>query len=383
MAHWFSGAPSQSTEVFDTWPDLSEFSAGEVATVPNFKYPDGSPATLYSGQNASAVLHHFQWMQQEGIDGIWLSEFITHTPLAGGTNAGDWPYVQRILNNARAAATSTGRTWAFLYDTSGASTSAVVNATEQQWKNMVDQGYTSDPRYLHQNGLPAVMLYGFFYNDTNHVIGNPAIGNALIQFFHTPGKYQAYLVGSGQWYWAQAGSTSTDFQNMLFTLDAYVPWNVGHTTKTTDGTIKAQTGTWASDKAAFESHGVKFIPLVYPGTDNAGPPRATQVAPHRQGKFYWEQFVTASQLGTSDAIFVAMYDELNEATAIMPVTNTPPVQTPPFYTYEGYPAHWYEQLTYAGEYYLKNNLPVPATIPLSPTPAVLSSVTTTASGLAW
>jgi hypothetical protein len=361
-AHWFnSSTPSQSEEAFDSWPDVSSFAASEVTTVPGFQYPDGSPATLYSGQNAGAVLHHFQWMKTEGIDGVWLSEFENHLP--GGSDASDYPNVERILNNVKAAADSTGRTWAFLYDTSGASTSILVSVIETQWENMVDEGYTNDCRYLHQNGLPVVMLYGFFPNDSNHNLGDPTYGNPLIDFFQAPGKYQAFVVGSGSWNWT---SGSTDYQNMLFRLGAYIPWNVGHDTLASNGNITAQTGTWASDYAAFKSHNVRYIPLIFPGTNAAGPPATTPTAPRRDGYFFWEQFVAASKISGINSAFIAMYDEVNEGTQIMPVTNNPPSQTPAFYTYDGYPGNWYERLAVTGESYLKNQTVAPDSIPIQP-----------------
>jgi hypothetical protein len=232
---------------------------------------------------------------------------------------------------------------------------------------MVDQGYTSDPHYLHQNGLPVVEVYGFFpvtSTPSSHILGDPTVGNPLITFFQTPGKYQAFVVGSGAWYWTQG---TTDFQQMLFRLGAYIPWNVGHDTiDSSTGNIKAQAGTWISDNAAFTAHNVKFIPLVFPGTNAAGPPTANPTAPRRDGNFFWEQFVAASQIGGINAIYVAMFDELNEGTQIMPITNSPPPQTPTFYTYDGYSGDWYERLAVEGETLLKNNQPVPPTIPIQP-----------------
>jgi hypothetical protein len=61
-----------------------------------------------------------------------------------------------------------------------------------------------------------------------------------------------------------------------------------------------------------------------------------------------------------------MFDELNEGTQIMPITNSPPSQTPAFYTYDGYPGDWYERLAVEGETLLKSNQPAPPTIPIQP-----------------
>ncbi len=45
--------------------------------------------------------------------------------------------------------------------------------------------------------------------------------------------------------------------------------------------------------------------------------------------------------------YVAMFDEVDEATAIFKVTNTPPVEAR-FQTYEGRPSDWYLRLTGEG-----------------------------------
>jgi hypothetical protein len=162
-------------------------------------------------------------MENEGIDAVMLSEFGNYFP--GGSRSAGYSVVQTTLDNVRAAADATGRAWAFEYDTSGMSASTMYNIITTQWQNMVDQGYTSDPEYLHQNGFPVVELYGFFPNDSNHILGNPSDGNALITYFETPGKYQAVVIGSGA---QNYGTGSADYRAMLMRLYAYIPWNVGH-----------------------------------------------------------------------------------------------------------------------------------------------------------
>jgi len=301
-------------------------------------------------------------MENEGIDGVWLSQFGNHLP--GGAQASDYPNVKRIMDNVRTAATSTGRTWALMYDTSGVAQANLYSIITTQWQSMVDQDYTSDPQYLHQNGLPVVEIYGFFPNDSNHSVGDPAVGNPLITYFQTPGKYQAIVVGSGSVGW-QTGSA--DFQAMLLRLNAYIPWNVGRIrTDPSTGNIVSNTTTWAASNAAFKANNVKFIPLVYPGTNIAGPPSDPPTAPRRDGNFLWEQFVAASSIGGINTVFIAMFDEVNEGTQIFPVTNTPPVQSPAFYTYDGFPGDWYMRLVVEGEKMLKNNTPITTTIPITP-----------------
>ena len=66
-----------------------------------------------------------------------------------------------------------------------------------------------------------------------------------------------------------------------------------------------------------------------------------------------------------DSVYVAMFDEVDEGTAIFKVTSAPPTQGH-FVGYEGLPSDWYLRLVGEGGRRLKHGLPVPAEIPLKP-----------------
>ena len=66
-----------------------------------------------------------------------------------------------------------------------------------------------------------------------------------------------------------------------------------------------------------------------------------------------------------DMAFVAMFDEVDEGTAIFKVSNTPPTQAY-FVTYEGKPADWYLRLTAEGTKIIAGERPNTGTIPISP-----------------
>ena len=82
------------------------------------------------------------------------------------------------------------------------------------------------------------------------------------------------------------------------------------------------------------------------------------------GEFFWKQFYAARNLSL-DMAYVAMFDEVDEGTAIFKVSNTPPTQGH-FVTYDGQPVDWYMRLTAEGSKILngeKSNTPI---IPISP-----------------
>ena len=67
-------------------------------------------------------------------------------------------------------------------------------------------------------------------------------------------------------------------------------------------------------------------------------------------------------------IYVAMFDEVDEGTAIFKCTNNPPVGSSPFLTYEGLPSDHYLWLTGEGGRLLRGERPLLDTMPERPKP---------------
>jgi len=109
------------------------------------------------------------------------------------------------------------------------------------------------------------------------------------------------------------------------------------------------------------------LPVVYPGfdwTNLKGPQAQRDTIDRRGGAFFWEQFVAAKKLNTG-MVYVAMFDEVDEATAIFKVTNDPPTQAN-FTTYEGLPSDWYLRLTGEGAKMIRGDAPLAEQIPIRP-----------------
>ena len=362
-AHVFNGNSLTPAKLaFDTWPDMSELSKDEKYPVPGFTYPDGRQADFYSAQNPKTVLRHFKWMKQYGIDGVWLSEFCGHFPGAKGES--DTTALLQIMRNVRSAATATGRTWAFMWDMSGLPGPLAHDVILNQWKKMVDQGITSDPRYLHHDGKPVLLIWGFFPGRPGT---QPVFCKSMVDFLEAPGKYQAALVGGVDPNWRALGSP--EFQAMLMSMTAIQPWSVGRVVKDPSTYYKIQnTSLWAGDIEKCKANNVIFIPVFNSGTHVAGPPPnppAIPVVPRRTGNYLWEQFVAAAKTGTINSAFIAMFDEINEGTQIMKIENNPPVQAP-FLTYDGATSDYYLRLVGLGAKMLKSHTPISNIIPISP-----------------
>lgn len=362
--HWSRDAAriAPETLTFEMWPDLTEYSPEERFPVPGFTYPDGRTAELFSSDNAATVLRHFRWMRDYGIDGAWLQHFVVDLP--GGPAETRYPSRLRVLRHVQQAAKQTGRVWALSYDIAGTPADLIYDTLTRNWRELVDSGMTKDPRYLSAEGKPVVQVWGFYRNNDGNRM-TAALANRLIDFFQTKGKYSAYLVGGGDWNWRS--NPDPEWGTFLRRLDAYIPWNVGNYTRDQNGVVSASTGYWAEDKAECERAGVLWIPSVYPGFswDNLmRKPAGTTNIPRRGGRFLWEQFVQAKKLGVNSA-YVAMFDEVDEGTAIFKVTSSPPTQAH-FVGYEGLPSDWYLRLVGEGARMLRGKRPLSPELPIQP-----------------
>ncbi|MFN3408894.1 MAG: glycoside hydrolase family 71/99-like protein [Limisphaerales bacterium] len=352
--HW-SRDPRQittSTVTFEMWPDLTEYGPDERYPAGDFTHPDGSPAHLFSSQNSHTVHRHFDWMRDYGIDGVFVQRFVSDIP--------DRPWMTNVLNHARAAARRTGRVLALTYDLSGAPTNTVFSRLTNDWRWLaLETGLTGDPRYLHHAGRPVLMVWGFFA-DRMH----PGLAAQIIGWFRTNPIQPVTLVGGCQWWWRT--ESAPGWSNVFRQFDVISPWNVGN--YSTAGTNKwASTAYWAADRAAAAAAGMLYLPVLYPGFswDNLQRlPPGTSLIPRRGGEFFWRQFHDAAQLSL-DMAYVAMFDEVDEGTAIFKVSNTPPVQGY-WVTYDGLPTDWYLRLTAAGTAMLAGERPLSATIPITP-----------------
>ena len=76
--HWSrdSRKISPETLTFEMWPDMTELDDDEKYPAIGFTAPDGNPAQLFSSVNLKTVDRHFRWMQQYGIDGVFLQRFL-------------------------------------------------------------------------------------------------------------------------------------------------------------------------------------------------------------------------------------------------------------------------------------------------------------------
>jgi len=331
----------------EMWPDMLEYSQEEKYPVPGWTHEDGSQAYLFSSANKRTVLRHFQWMEAYGIDGAAIQRFI------GGENLNLPKETFRIPAYAREAANRTGRTYYIMYDMSGCDTTLLVDILKTDWQFFIDSmKITDDDRYLHHEGKPVVGIFGFYRDRFS-----AKLAQEVLDVFQNEGPYEAFIAGSGQW-WVNRVEAPV-WLEVFDRMDAWIPWNVGNY----NGDY-AETSYWSDDQLYFDSAGVLYMPLIFPGFswDNLkdNPPGTTHKS-RLKGEFMWKQFLEARQLD-AQAVYIAMYDEIDEGTAIFKVTNDIPVNHY-LIDLEGLNSDFYLLLAGEGTRIIRNEISVPQEMP--------------------
>jgi len=289
-------------------------------------------------------------MRQYGIDGVFLQRFLVELNSRS---------LDQVLTNVRQSANKTGRAFGICYDLSGMQKEKLFDTLVADWKKLVDEQVTKDPRYIHHNGKPVLFIWGF-YSDRF----GPDLADKIVDFFKNDPKYAVTLIGGCEWWWRT--EKNPEWSRVFRKFDVISPWNPGNST-VIDGEQHAATGYWKEDLAEAKQAGMQYLPVVYPGfgwRNLTGEKGAKNDLPRLKGEFYWRQFSTAADLGI-DMVYVAMFDEVDEATAIFKVTNSPP-KPGYFATYEDLPSDWYLRLTGAGSKLIRGELQNQKTIPIRP-----------------
>ena len=290
-------------------------------------------------------------MREYGIDGVFLQRFLV--------NVGN-PSHDRVLGHVRESANANGRVYAVCYDMTAYPTDQIYDRLARDWKRLVDEmKVTRDDRYLRHDGKPVLVVWGFFEDRFP-----AALAHRLIDFFKDDPAYGVTLVGGVQWNWR--GVRDPEWARAFRRFDVISPWNVGNVS-VERGVKHASTGYWKDDLAEARRAGMAYLPVIYPGfgwTNLKGKAAAHQTIPRRGGEFYWRQFVTAADLGI-DMAYVAMFDEVDEATAVFKVSNTPPVGAH-FDTYDGLPSDWYLRLTGEGAKVIRGEREGQPALPIKP-----------------
>jgi hypothetical protein len=153
--------------------------------------------------------------------------------------------------------------------------------------------------------------------------------------------------------------------------DLIMPWMVQRFTPLLHNDIDRYRDVILADMKWCRENNVDYVPCVCPGfswhnlsarqfPDDIKPVKSI---PRQGGRFYWQQLSTAILSG-AEMIYVAMFDEVNEGTAIFKVTDKPPVHpTAQFADMDGKPSDHYLWLTGEASKILKKQKPLVMEMP--------------------
>jgi hypothetical protein len=138
--------------------------------------------------------------------------------------------------------------------------------------------------------------------------------------------------------------------------DIISPWTVGRY-RSLQGIADHAQQRWKQDLEWCQSQKKDYLPVVFPGFSwhNMRPKSPLDEIPRLKGRFLWTQFCEAKKAGAT-MVYVAMFDEMDEGTAIFKCTNDPPVGASQFLTLEGLPSDHYMWLTGMGGKLLRGQI---------------------------
>ncbi|NRF41548.1 glycoside hydrolase family 71/99-like protein [Pedobacter foliorum] len=353
----------------DMWPDVSEY---EVTYNTPFKLSSGQPAKFFSSHDKSTVDLHFKWMQQYGVDGVFMQRFFgnaKHKDKAALT----------ILKNAFEAASKYERAVAVMYDLSGLSASGEdCSAIIEDWKYLVDElkvtNQAGKKTYLHHNGKPLVTIWGVGFPDRPYNIRNIGL-EKLIDFLKNDPVYGNCSVMLGvptSWRTLNADCINDPYLHELIKKsDIVLPWTVQRYSGLLHNDMDRLRDNTIDDIKWCKDNNVDYVPCVYPGfswhnlSKQEFPDDVKPVGsiPRQGGRFFWQQIATTLNAGAS-MLYVAMFDEVNEGTAIFKGSDNPPVSgSTSFINMDGKPSDHYLWLTGEAAKMLRNQKPLSLKMP--------------------
>ena len=333
--------PGQCT--IEYWPDVSEFSKEERFDTA-FRHKDGSIAQVYSSAHPKTIMRHFQWMRTYGIDGVAIQRFGVNL-----RNKKQKAHHDDVVKHARTAAKQHGRLWNLMYDLSGMRSGDLQTRIAEDWKHWVDkEGVTEDKTYLRHKGKPLLSIWGVGFGDDRGYSLKDC--SELIDTINKDGRFSLML--GIPYYWREQVRDATRdkaLHDVLQKADVLSPWAVGRFGDVNNA-IKRGTNYLAPDVQWCEKYGKLYLPVAFPGFSwhnymkSKGEKAKFNHIPRLKGKFLWAQ-AEAARMAGAKSLYVAMFDEVDEGTAIFKCTNDPPVGESTFLTYEGLPSDHYLWLT--------------------------------------
>lgn len=297
----------------DFWPDMKEYS--KKYSTP-FSFANGQNAKLFSPYDEETVELHFKWMKDYGIDGVFMQRFIVE--IKNGNPKGK-AHFNKVLQNALKAANKYNKAICVMYDLSGCSSTDVAYV-QKDWEELQSLfslfSNTKNPNYLRHNKKPLVAIWGVgFKEGRKYTIAD--VDN-LVEKIKGPTNKVSVMLGV-PYYWrtlTKDTENSTLLHTVIKKADIIMPWAVGRYNQISYD--KVALNSLPKDILWCKENNVDYVPLVFPGFswgNLKNNPAIYNATPRNGGDFLWNQ-VSGAKLAGAQSLYVAMFDEIDEGTAI-------------------------------------------------------------------
>lgn len=299
----------------DMWPDVSEY---EKTYPTEFTFEDGSTARVFSSADESTVDTHFRWMKEYGLDGVFMQRFVNEIKGESGRR-----HFDNVLDNAMKAANKYGRAICVMYDLSGmrpGDENVILQDIERLSGLHNIKERKKNTSYLWHNGRPLVTVWGVGFNDKRAYGLTEA--ETIINGLHDRGF--SVMLGVPTHWRSLSGDTESDpkLHELIKKCDIVMPWFVA---RFKENGIPRYREIVKEDVKWCKENNVDYAPLCYPGFSwkNMYGDDGSFI-PRNKGSFIWKQLMGAVDAG-AEMIYVAMFDEIDEGTAIFKCAKQVPV----------------------------------------------------------
>jgi hypothetical protein len=357
--HWSrtpSRPPAIDTLHVDLLPDVSELAADERFTS-GLLGADGRPVEVFSSRHPATVDRHFRWMREYGIDGGFVQRFAEQL-----SSPDHLRNCTVVLGHCRTAALRHGRVYAVMYDLTGLERGRSATVIDD-WRALRSRmRIGDDPASLRLGGRPLVAVWGIGFADRDYRLEDC---RRIVEAFRDDGCAVLAGVPTGWRTLDRDAAADPELHAILARCQVVSPWTVGRYRNAAEVRTHADRD-WSADLRWCRERGIDYLPVVFPGFSwhnlHGGP---LGEIPRDRGRFLWSQFGAAARIG-APAAYVAMFDEVDEATAIFKCAE-PPAGDPArrLLGLEGLPSDHYLQLSGAARRLLHERLPFPEEPPIA------------------
>lgn len=307
-----SFAPGSCT--IDLWPDVSEY---DKLYPTDFRFDNGETALTFSSYDESTVDTHFRWMKDYGLDGVFMQRFIAEIRNKSGRK-----HFNKVLNSAMKAAAKYDRAIAVMYDLSGMNPGDVkvlLKDIKELDKTYDLKSREKNPTYLFHNGKPLVTVWGVGFNDHRRYGLDEA--ETIIDELKKMG-FSVMLGVPTRWRELTVDTESDPrLHDLIRKCDIVMPWFVGRYNQSSYPEFSSLVD---EDMKWAKENNVDYAPLCFPGFSWRNMHGPGQPIPRDKGNFFWMQLSNCISKG-AEMLYIAMFDEIDEGTAIFKCAKRVPV----------------------------------------------------------